>query len=41
MSDGNILLTGTPDDIRASPHPLIREFLTASFSHNQNRNPRP
>ena len=41
MSEGNLLLTGTPDEIRASQHPLIREFLTASFSHNQNRNPRP
>jgi phospholipid/cholesterol/gamma-HCH transport system ATP-binding protein len=41
MSQGEILLIGSPDEIRASSHPLIREFLSASFSHNQNRNPRP
>ena len=32
MHQGEILLIGTPDDIRASQHPVIREFITADFN---------
>ncbi|MBK9138911.1 MAG: ABC transporter ATP-binding protein [Verrucomicrobia bacterium] len=31
MSDGRILALGTPAEVRQTPHPLLREFLTASF----------
>jgi ABC-type proline/glycine betaine transport system ATPase subunit len=27
MHDGRILAVGTPDEIRANPHPFIQQFL--------------
>lgn len=32
MVDGEILLVGTPEEIRSSSHPTIREFITADFN---------
>ncbi|HAM71702.1 MAG TPA: ABC transporter ATP-binding protein [Verrucomicrobiales bacterium] len=34
MSEGEILFTGTPDEVRKSQHPFIRKFLTADFKFN-------
>jgi len=31
MNEGEILLVGTPREVRESPHPMIREFLAADF----------
>ncbi len=31
LHDGQILELGTPDEIRRSTHPLVREFLTVEF----------
>lgn len=39
MSQGEILLVGTPDEVRNSPHPMIREFLSADFNQTRKRNP--
>ncbi|MCX8109110.1 MAG: ATP-binding cassette domain-containing protein [Verrucomicrobiae bacterium] len=30
--DGTILSIGTPEEIRANPHPLLQRFLTADFN---------
>ncbi len=37
MSQGEILLVGTPDEVRKSSHPLIREFLAADFNQTRER----
>src|SRR6266511_432773 len=37
MSQGDILLVGTPDEVRKSSHPLIREFLAADFNQTRER----
>lgn len=34
MSDGEIVAIGTPSEIRRTPHPLLQEFLSASFKFN-------
>ena len=34
MSDGEIIAIGTPSEIRRTPHPLLQEFLSASFKFN-------
>jgi phospholipid/cholesterol/gamma-HCH transport system ATP-binding protein len=31
MSEGEIIAIGTPSEIRATAHPLLKEFLSASF----------
>ena len=31
ISEGEILLVGTPDEVRRSPNPVIQKFLTADF----------
>lgn len=38
ISDGKILATGTPEEIKASKDPLIQTFLKAEYSSNQNLN---
>lgn len=38
MSEGEILFVGSPDEVRRSDHPFIRQFLTADFKFHQNRN---
>ncbi len=35
MFDGEILLVGSPEEIRQSTHPAIREFTTANFNLNK------
>jgi phospholipid/cholesterol/gamma-HCH transport system ATP-binding protein len=34
MSDGQIVALGTPSEIRQTKHPLLQEFLSASFQFN-------
>lgn len=34
MNDGEVLMVGAPAEIRASSHPMIREFLAAHFKLN-------
>ncbi len=31
IHEGKILLIGTPDEIKANPHPLVQQFLNADF----------
>jgi phospholipid/cholesterol/gamma-HCH transport system ATP-binding protein len=37
MNDGEVLMVGAPAEIRASSHPMIREFLAADFKLNTER----
>ncbi len=37
MNDGEILMVGTPGQVRESPHPMIREFLAADFKQKEER----
>ena len=39
MNDGEVLMVGAPAEIRASSHPMIREFLAADFKLNTERTP--
>lgn len=34
LHEGEILFVGTPHEVRHSPHPFIRKFLTADFKFN-------
>lgn len=34
MMDGQILMVGTPEEVRNQPHPEVQKFLTASFNRN-------
>lgn len=35
ISEGEILAVGSPDEVRRSHHPIIREFLRADFHHEK------
>lgn len=35
MAEGEILFLGTPEEVRKSTHPFIRQFLTADFKFKQ------
>lgn len=35
IAEGNILLVGTPAEVKKSTHPLVRRFLTADFKPKQ------
>ena len=37
MNDGQSLAVGAPDEVKNNSHPMIQEFLTATFNHNMER----
>ena len=39
MNDGEILFVGTPEEVRRSSHPFIRQFLSADFKFKQHTDP--
>jgi phospholipid/cholesterol/gamma-HCH transport system ATP-binding protein len=38
INDGDIVAIGTPDEVRKSTHPMVREFLSADFDSSKLRN---
>ena len=36
MHEGNIIIVGTPDEVRRSRDPLVQRFLTADFKLQSN-----
>jgi phospholipid/cholesterol/gamma-HCH transport system ATP-binding protein len=35
INDGQILTSGTPDEVKRNPNPLVQEFLSAHFKRYQ------
>jgi len=37
INEGKILFSGSPDEVRRQPDPIIREFLTVAFKPNNHK----